>query len=89
MKKKIKKINSLSAAKVLGALSASFGLVLSVVFVALEILYPETTGWAESMLIAVLFPLTYGLLGFACGGVGAFFYNFSSEHIGGLEIELE
>jgi hypothetical protein len=39
--------------------------------------------------IAVLFPVLYGVIGFAAGLIGALFYNLLAGWVGGFELETE
>jgi hypothetical protein len=41
-----------------------------------------------SLVIAVLFPVLYGAVGFIGGIIGAFVYNLASRYVGGIQIEL-
>jgi hypothetical protein len=40
-------------------------------------------------LIAILFPILYGLMGFAAGAIGALLYNLFAKWLGGIELQLQ
>ena len=89
MKRKIKRIDVFSTAKVLGAISGILGLLLGLVFLILELVSPEGIASAELIAVMFLLPVIYGSIGGICGGLGALVYNWVSGYLGGIKIELE
>ena len=89
MKRKIKRIDVFSTAKVLGAIYGILGLLLGLVFLILELVSPEGTGSIELIAVMFLLPVIYGAIGGICGGLGALMYNLVSKYFGGIKIELE
>jgi hypothetical protein len=98
---KVNKIGVLSLAKLQAALMALFGLIPAFfVLIGLVIMLVVAArqgpgsaglGWRVlgGLLVIVLAPLFYGLMGFITGALAAFLYNLAAGMIGGLEIELE
>ncbi len=98
--KTIIKIDPMSLAKILGALQALFGFFLGLaatIIAPLIALYGSTAtpsidtnalislGWAA----IIVLPITYGLVGFVTGYIGAWLYNIGSKWVGGVKIDLK
>jgi hypothetical protein len=45
-------------------------------------------GLAAVVVLIVLLPVMYGLIGFLAGAIGAFIYNLAARWTGGIEISL-
>ena len=97
--KEIKKIDVLSAGKIVGILYALMGLIIGV-FITLFLLiglpsYSEITG-LSGVLFGLIFgvgsiiflPIFYGIFGFITGLIIALLYNFIVKFVGGIKIEL-
>lgn len=93
---KIKKINVLSLAKVMGMIYALFGLVLGALltlFSLMGINYSQADlglvgVWVGTIGIIIV-PIVYGIVGFIFGLLIAALYNLIVRWIGGLEIEIQ
>lgn len=48
----------------------------------------QKLGMLGIVILAVLSPVFYGVLGFVIGAIWAFLYNLAAQSIGGLELEL-
>ncbi len=92
----IKKIEPLSAGKLLGTMYALIGLFIGGIFTLLAILGAAIGGGDAALgsIIGgigaiVIMPLFYGVLGFVGGAIGAFMYNIIAGMVGGISLEIE
>jgi hypothetical protein len=85
--KKIKSISPKSFAKVLGLVYGFLGIIGGVMFLLLSIL-SKGNAWA-GLLVAVVIPVFYGVMGFVLGYIAAWAYNMVAKKFGGLEFEIE
>src|SRR5690349_12831463 len=104
MKRRIKRIGPLQAGKMLGVLYAAFGLIF-IPFFALAVLggafaqhaqasqsgatAPAAIATGVMLIMALLLPVFYGVMGFIVGVIGAAIYNLVAQWIGGIEVEVE
>ncbi len=99
MKKQLTKIAPLRAGIVLGTLYAFLGLLLMPIFLLFTLLASHTgrvpAGSGGGMpvvfggvLMTVLIPVFYGIMGFIGGIISAFLYNLIAGWTGGLEFEV-
>lgn len=99
--KKIKKIGIISCAKVCALVMTIIGF-LAGIFAAFFSLGPCHTTDNISCLIQlcpfhsemgfwaiIIFPVSYAIMGFVAGLLGAYIYNLVAGWVGGIEIELE
>ncbi len=98
---RIKRIDVLSVAKMLGALYAVIGLIFGLIFGVIMLgaaatgmngnnAGPAMAGGIVGFLGAVVIaPFFYGILGFIGGAIAAFFYNIIAGMAGGIELEIE
>jgi len=92
----IRRIDPLSAGKVLGLIQALIGLVVGLFFSMIAVL-GMAVGGADAVLgglitglsAVVILPLAYGIMGFLGGVLGAFLYNVVASMAGGIELETE
>lgn len=91
----LRSIGVLSCAKIFAVVHAVLGILIGFLFLVLGIfgaaLAPSQPkhGMVAIIVLAVLMPVFYGVLGFVMGAVWAFVYNLAAESIGGLELQLE
>jgi len=91
----IKKMDVLSAAKMLGVLYALLGLVVSLFMGAAMILggIGGGIGLAEGLVgsigTIIVIPLMYGIGGFIGGALLGLFYNVTAGIVGGIVLEIE
>jgi hypothetical protein len=92
----IRKIDPLSAGKVLGLIQAFIGLVAGL-FLSLIAVFGIVAGGGEGVAAGVItglgavviLPLMYGVMGFLAGVIGALIYNVVAAMAGGIELETE
>jgi len=104
MKRRIKRIAPLQAGKMLGVLYAGFGLLFLPFFALAAIggafaqhaaqgqggsaAAPALTA-GVMLVMSVLFPVFYGVMGFIFGVISAAIYHLVAQWIGGIELEVE
>ena len=85
----------LSTAKIMGLLYGSTGLTFAPIFLLIGLLGslagPDKTPFAGifGVVLAMLMPVLYGVMGFLMGAIAALLYNLFAQWIGGFELELE
>jgi hypothetical protein len=93
---KIEKIGVSSAAKIYGVTLGILGFVIGI-FYALFLSafsgilgesFPIEGAGGLGLIMIIVFPIMYGILGFIMGALGAVIYNFVASKMGGLEIQL-
>lgn len=96
----IKHIDVLSAAKIMGIISAAFGLLAGLIFFAFGSLFGALLGslsghegggmaMAGGFMGIILLPILYGVFGFIAGLIQAFIYNIAAGFVGGIRIDTE
>lgn len=99
MKKTLKRIAPLQFGKVVGAV---YGL-LSLIFVPFMLLFALIGSLVPSehnspspliavgiaLVLAIILPIFYAVMGFIFGALGAWGYNLVSGLVGGIEVEVE
>ena len=104
MKRRIKRIAPLQAGKMLGVLYACMGLIF-LPFIGIAALlgaFAEHAQHAQGssagpaglaagimVMMGVMIPIFYGIMGFLLGVIGAAIYNVIAAWIGGIEVEVE
>ncbi len=91
----VKSVGVMSVAKIMGLLYGCVAL-LFVPFLLMFALVGSFAGQDKvpfagvfGVVLAVLMPIIYGVLGFVFGALGALLYNLFAHLVGGLELELE
>jgi len=94
----LKSVGVMSVAKVMGILYGCMGLIF-VPFFLLFAFVGTFAGQKDApfapfaglfgIVMAVLMPLMYGVMGFIMGAIGAALYNVIARRVGGFELELE
>jgi hypothetical protein len=91
----VKSFGVMSVAKIMGVLYACMGLLFAPFFLLVGLL-GSMAGQQNSpfagivgVVVAILLPFFYGVLGFIGGAIGALLYNLLSKWVGGFEVEVE
>jgi hypothetical protein len=90
----IQSVGVLSAAKIMGLIQGSLGLIFMPFFILFAALGMAAGGKASvfggvaGIVIAVFIPIFYAALGFITGAIGALLYNLFAKWVGGIEIEV-
>jgi hypothetical protein len=93
----VKRLDVLSVAKIYGAISLAFGLLIGICFALASMV---GAGLSESSEVSFLgpmlgigaviaLPIFYGVMGFIGGAIGAALYNVFAGMVGGVRIEVE
>ncbi|WP_339868499.1 hypothetical protein [uncultured Algoriphagus sp.] len=93
---KIEKIGVASAAKIYGLTLGALGFVIGIFYALFLTAFTGLFGDEISsfgagglgIVMVIVFPIMYGIMGFIFGALGAIVYNFVASKIGGLEITL-
>ena len=93
---KIEKIGVSSAAKIYGLTLGILGFVIGIFYALFLTAFTGLFGDEISsfgagglgIVMVIVFPIMYGIMGFIFGALGAVVYNFVASKIGGLEISL-
>lgn len=103
-KVQIKRVGVFSCAKIysitLAAIGLIFGILYGLIFMVLGGAMMAAGGGREAgaagasslvigLLMMIIIPITYGIIGFIGGLIGGLVYNVASGVVGGLELELE
>lgn len=94
---RVRKIDPISAGKVLGLVYLGLGLLFGVLMALFTILGAAAGGGAEAAIGGVIgglfamvgIPLMYGAMGFLGGVLVAFLYNAAAGFVGGVEMEID
>ncbi len=91
---KIKRVNMLSLAKILGVIYSCFGLLVGLFMSLAAILNIQLPNASQNpnpfgAAAIVVLPIIYGIIGFLSGYFSGFFFNLATKWVGGLEIEKE
>jgi uncharacterized protein related to proFAR isomerase len=104
MKRRITRIGPLQAGKMLGVLYAAMGLIFIPFFAVAGLagVFAQQAQHGQSqsaapvalaggvlLIMGLLFPVFYGIMGFIFGVISAAIYNFVAHWIGGIEVEVE
>jgi len=91
----LKSVGVMSVAKISGLLYGCMGLIFAPFFLLIG-LVESFAGQKEfpfagaiGVVLAILMPLMYGVMGFIMGAIGALLYNVLAKWVGGFELELD
>lgn len=91
----IKSVGVLSVAKITGAIYAVLGLLFLPIFLVAGIAGAMgggklgALGGVGALVLALLFPIFYGAMGFAAGAISGLLYNLFANWVGGIELEVQ
>ncbi len=86
MKHTIKKFGVISAGKMLAAILAVMMFVVGLITGVISITQGQIL---TGVIIILLAPIIYAVIGFITGVLWAFVYNIVAKKIGGLQVEIE
>lgn len=87
MKKlKITKVNVLKVAFFMGTI---YGILSAIIFLIVGLFGIAIQGEPVGLLLAILMPIIYAIMGFVGGLIMGFMYNIVSKWIGGIEVEVD
>jgi hypothetical protein len=89
---RIRRVDPIQVAKVMGILYALAGLVAAPIFYFASKVTPttpEATGFGLGPGFAIAVPIIYGVLGFIFTAIAAVIYNLIAGWVGGIVIELD
>ncbi len=100
MTKTIKRIAPLQFAKISGVLYAAMALIFLPFFALMAVIgafAPSNQEHAGAgaiagglmLVVGLLIPVVYGVLGFIIGAIGAAVYNLIARWVGGIQVEVE
>jgi hypothetical protein len=90
----IQSVGVLSAAKIMGLIQGSLGLIFMPFFLLFAALGMAAGGKASvfggvaGIVLAVFIPVLYAALGFITGAIGGLLYNLFAKWVGGIEVEV-
>ncbi len=90
----IRRVEPLSAAKVMGVVYVALGLIMGIIFAGFSVLggmaaaRPIGVGFGRGFGVAaiIIMPVLYGCIGFVMTLIGAAVYNWAAGVAGGIEI---
>lgn len=99
----IKRFGVFSAAKIYSVVMAGVGLIFGIIYGLFFIIFGAAmmagsgrnagvagvSTLAIGLVMMLVIPVFYGIIGFIFGAIGALIYNMAAGVIGGLELELE
>jgi hypothetical protein len=91
----IKSVGVLSVAKIMGLIYGMLGLIFVPFFLLMGVLGMfaggghGALGGVASVVLAMIFPVIYGGMGFISGAIGALLYNWFARWVGGIEVEVQ
>ena len=91
----LKSVGIMSVAKITGLLYGCMGLIFAPLFLIIGLVgafagqKDVPFAGAIGVVLAILMPVAYGIMGFIMGAIGAWLYNLLAKWAGGFELEFE
>jgi hypothetical protein len=91
----VKSVGVLSFAKIMGLVYGCLGLIFVPLFLLFGLLgsmagqQKNPFAGLVGVVMAILMPVLYGVMGFIFGAIGALLYNLFAKLVGGFELELD
>jgi hypothetical protein len=94
----LRSVGVLSVAKMMGAIYGLMGLIFIPIFLiaaaagmmgAGDNKMAGAAAGVGMVVMALIMPIMYGVIGFIAGAIGAFLYNFLAGRLGGIEMNLQ
>jgi hypothetical protein len=92
---RLRSIGVFSSAKILAVIHGVLGILIGFVFLVIGVAgvfgapVEQKLGMAGLILLAVLIPVFYAVLGFVAGAIWAFVYNLVAQYVGGLILRVD
>ncbi len=92
---RLRSIGVLSSAKIFAVVQGAIGILVGFFLLIFSIVgaaimpHQQKLGMVTGIILAVLTPVFYAIIGFVVGAIWAFVYNLAAQAIGGLELQLE
>ncbi len=92
---RLRAVGVLSSAKAFAVIHGAIGILIGFFFLIFAIVGAaiapghQKLGMVGMIVVAVLMPFVYAVIGFVMGAIWAFVYNLAAQSIGGLEMQLE
>ena len=86
---RIRRIDPVQAAKVMGVLYGLLGLLFAPIFFLISLVAPRDSGFGLGIGFAIIMPVLYAGIGALAMLIAAAIYNLVAGWVGGLEIEME
>jgi hypothetical protein len=87
MKVRLRNIAPLQAGKMSAAVYGLMSLIVCPFIILAALFAPRASGFP--IILAILLPVIYTVLGFVLGVIGAFIYNLIARWLGGVEMTFE
>jgi hypothetical protein len=91
----LKSVDVMSVARITGLVYGGLGLIFVPIFL-LFLSFGTLVGRGDSTFagiffyaMAVLMPISYGVMGFIVGAIAALLYNIAARWVGGIELDLD
>jgi hypothetical protein len=92
---RLRSIGVLSCAKIFAVIQGAIGIVVGFLFLLFALVgaafmpAQQRLGMVGMIVIAVLMPVFYAVIGFTVGAIWPAVYNLTAQAIGGLELQLD
>lgn len=92
---RLRSVGVLSSAKIFAVIQGAVGIVIGFIFLLFALVgaafmpAQQRLGMVGMIVIAVLMPVFYAVIGFTVGAIWAAVYNLTAQTIGGLELQLD
>lgn len=92
---RLRSIGVLSCAKIFAVIQGAIGIFIGFLFLLFALVgaafmpAQDRLGMVGMIVVAVLMPVAYGVMGFVMGAIWAAVYNLTAQSIGGLELQLD
>lgn len=91
----VRSVGVFSVAKIMGLLYGCMGLIFAPFFLIFGLVGSiagegkNPIAGAVGIVLAILMPVLYGVIGFIAGAIGALLYNLLAKLVGGIELNLD
>ena len=90
----LKKLGVMSVAKISAIIYGIFGLIAGIAIAVMGSAFGAMAGFgglgaAFGILMIIIMPIFYGIIGFVAGAIFAWLYNVIARWVGGIEMNFE